>query len=242
MKDAYYFSHDSNAHNDMKIKEMRCVYGYEGYGWYWVLVELMRDESDYKLKCNGKYAANIYSKELNTSPDIALKFIKDCIEEFGLFKSDDEYFWSDSLLRRMEHREEIRKKRQEAGKRGGKANAKQMLNHVQANAKQERKGKEIKENIKEKKIYNDDFIVIETEYFTLFKNKYGHEPDYSYKRDRGILKRFIEKDGKDKLVEIFRVWFKENIGEWHGFTITGLQKDYNKVITKMGKKEAWNKW
>jgi len=90
---------------------------------------------------------------------------------------------------------------------------------------------------------NDDFVVLENEYFKLFKDKYGAEPDYKYSRDRGVLKKYLEKDGVDKLLEILRVWFAEDIGEWHGFSIPKLQNDYNKIIAAMGKKKnAKKRW
>ena len=53
MKDTYYFSHDSNANQDPKILAMRSVYGWEGYGWYWLLVEMLREQEDYRINIQG---------------------------------------------------------------------------------------------------------------------------------------------------------------------------------------------
>ena len=39
--EAYYFSHDSNARNDEKVLMLRAKHGWEGYGLYWALVEMM---------------------------------------------------------------------------------------------------------------------------------------------------------------------------------------------------------
>ena len=50
MKDAYYFSHDSNARHDPKILEMRAAYGAKGYGWYWMIIEILRDQEAYRIK------------------------------------------------------------------------------------------------------------------------------------------------------------------------------------------------
>ena len=129
---------------------MRCVYGAEGYGWYWMLVEMMRDQADYRLRIDGKHSAKIYADELGSTKERITQFIKDCVspeeeDGFALFDTDGTHFWSESLLRRMQQREEIREKRAEAGRKGGssksQANAKQMLKPQEANAKQERKGK-----------------------------------------------------------------------------------------------------
>ena len=47
-KDAYYFPHFSNARNDPKIVRIRRVLGIEGYGIYFMLLEVLRDQSEFK--------------------------------------------------------------------------------------------------------------------------------------------------------------------------------------------------
>ena len=47
MKDAYYFSHDSNAKDDPKCVLLIEQLGLEGYGIYWVLIEVLRDQPNY---------------------------------------------------------------------------------------------------------------------------------------------------------------------------------------------------
>ena len=115
-KDVYWFKHDANARRDQKILMLRTVYGAEGYGWWWMLLEMMRESSDYRLKLSGKYAIPTLAKELGADPEKLKEFISDCIEEFELFDSDAEekYFWSPSLLRRMRAYEEVINKRREA--------------------------------------------------------------------------------------------------------------------------------
>ena len=48
-KDAYFFSHDCNARNDPKILALRSIYGAEGYGVYFMLIEILREQPEYKL-------------------------------------------------------------------------------------------------------------------------------------------------------------------------------------------------
>lgn len=143
-----YFSHDSNAREDPKILQMRSVYGYEGYGWYWALIEVMREQEEYKLSMQGQYAWNAYALLLQCDADAAQKYINDCINEFGLFESDGEYFWSASLKRRMAKMEEKSEKaRQAALSRWQKdADADAMQTHSERNAN---KIKENKINIKD---------------------------------------------------------------------------------------------
>lgn len=116
-KDAYYFSHDSNARHDPKILSMRSVYGSQGYGWYWILIEMMSEQQGYKLK-HTQWVTNAIAMELLCEANSAEKFVNSCITEFELFTSDGEYFWSESLIRRMNLKEEKRKKKVEAGKKG----------------------------------------------------------------------------------------------------------------------------
>lgn len=163
-KDAYYFSHDANALADPKILSMRCDYGMEGYGIYWGIVEMMRSQQDYRLERN-KNTYRAMKIQFATSVDVE-SFINDCIYEYGLFICDDDSFWSDSLLRRMEYFDDVRTKRSEAGRKGGKksaevrnsskieanveqtlSNTQAIVNDFQAKKEKESKEKEIKENI-----------------------------------------------------------------------------------------------
>ncbi|MFS8215588.1 DUF4373 domain-containing protein [Paenibacillus polymyxa] len=124
MKEAYYFSHDSNARHDPKITAMRGVYGSEGYGWYWILVEMMRESDGYKLDMRSKYAYYAFASQMQCDSDTAHKFIQDCITEFDLFAADETHFWSASLLRRMEKKEEKSEKARKAAEaRWGKKTA-----------------------------------------------------------------------------------------------------------------------
>jgi len=119
MKDAYYFPHDANARHDLKMLALKSVYGIEGYGRYWILVEMMREHADYRIEMNNtKYAYAMIAEELKCTEEETKKFIKDCIEEFHLFETDGQYLWSQSLNKRMEKLEEKRIKLSEAGKRG----------------------------------------------------------------------------------------------------------------------------
>ena len=113
-QEVYWFKHDGNARRDIKIIEMMSVYGAEGYGWYWILLEIMRESRDYKLKIRGKYAYKALAIELKTDQEQAKQYIEDCINEFNLFESDGQFIWSPSFLRRMTAYNEVCEKRREA--------------------------------------------------------------------------------------------------------------------------------
>jgi len=137
-KDVYWFAHDANARRDQKITMMRLVYGAEGYGWYWMLVEMMREAEEHKLKLTGKYTMASLAKELDAEPKKLKEYIDDCIKEFELFQSDGEYFWSPALTKRMKkYHETIEKRKEAANKRWKKeesSNAKGMQMHSKSNA------------------------------------------------------------------------------------------------------------
>lgn len=144
-KETYYFSHDSNALTDTKILNMRADYGLEGYGLYWVIIEMMRNEEDYKLKLN-KNTYRAIKTLTNTTIDIE-KFIKDCLDDYELFEQEDENFYSNSLLRRMQEKDKKSAIAKEKAKKRWNSNATAKQQQCSSNANKEKESKE-KENKK----------------------------------------------------------------------------------------------
>lgn len=118
-KDAYFFSHDTNARHDPKISALKSDYGIEGYGRYWIIVEMLAEQKDYELTLNG-WGIRAIATECQTDKDAIKKFIQDCINEYELFKNNDKHFWSESLKKRMKYKDKLREKKREAGKKGAK--------------------------------------------------------------------------------------------------------------------------
>lgn len=137
-KKAPFFSHDMNARTDPKISAMRGVYGAQGYGWWWMLVEMMAESDGYQLDCKSRYVFNAYAMQLQCDADDIQRFVEDCIGEFELFESDGNYFWSNSLRKRMEYRDIVSEKRtQAANKRWEKQQTDANASKPDANAMQE---------------------------------------------------------------------------------------------------------
>ena len=95
LKDSYYFPHDSNAKDDPKCMELIEQLGLEGYGIYWVLIETLRDQSN-------------YSYPIKLIPALARRYTTSkekmaaVVYNYDLFQVDnDEFFLSPSLCRRM---------------------------------------------------------------------------------------------------------------------------------------------
>jgi ribosomal protein L12E/L44/L45/RPP1/RPP2 len=145
-KDAYYFSHDSNARNDEKVLSLRMSLGMEGYGIYWSIIEKMRENTDYM--CSKAY--DLIAFDLRVEEDK----IKRVVEDFGLFEISEsgKKFYSKSLLNRMaKMNEKSEKARESANARWNKSGkAKEDANAIQtqsdSNAIKEKKEKEKKEN------------------------------------------------------------------------------------------------
>lgn len=169
-RDVYYFSHDVNASNDPKIIVMKELCGVIAYAWWWILIEQLAVQEDYKLPMDKitfaglaiafgmkQNEANASSNEAKASKiKQAEAFINLLINECELLETDGEYFWSPSLIRRNLLRKnkqiEISRKRSEAGRLGGlksaeqRSKTKQMLQANQANQANQAKGKERKGN------------------------------------------------------------------------------------------------
>lgn len=95
-KDAYYFSHDSNAKDDPKCVLLIEQIGLEGYGIFWVLVETLRDQPDYKYPFR---LVPAIARKYNTTVEKVISVIKN----YELFHTDeDNFFFSKSLIKRMQ--------------------------------------------------------------------------------------------------------------------------------------------
>ena len=113
MKDSYFFKHDSNARHDPKIQILISEYGLEGYGRYWVIIEMLREATCYKLETKD-YVWSALALELKATVSAVKKFVSDCIDKYELLTRDEGFFYSEALLARMVKLEEIRSKRQRA--------------------------------------------------------------------------------------------------------------------------------
>lgn len=103
-----YFSHDSNARNDDKLIRLRMKHGAAGYGVYFMILERLREETDYVSVKD----YNIIAFDFRV--DAAL--VKSVVEDFGLFvfTDDGKGFYSESFLKRMEIKDAVRNKRKDA--------------------------------------------------------------------------------------------------------------------------------
>ena len=177
MKDAYYFSHDSNARNDQRLMKLRMKYGPEGYGVYFMIIEILRDIVNYTL-----HISDIESIcfDIRSDNDKVL----DIIKNYNLFEFEGDYFYSRSLTRRMEKLDKIKEKRRESGKKGAiaKAKGKQMLKSETASVEQVKHSKAKKNRVKDSK---ENILLERTDKFK--KQVFEFQSQY----DLELLEEFI---------------------------------------------------
>lgn len=237
-----YFSHDVSALSDPKIMIMISLHGMVSYAWWWILIERLAVEEDCKLPYNKftfaglavtfqisdnlefwkQNEVNASSNEANEAPlkqtDLARFFIDSLIEDCNLLQTDGEYFWSPSLLKRRQLREEkyrkISEKRREAGRLGGlasgesrgrkKATIKQNEANASSNEANEAKGKK----------GNKDIIFYSTDEHDEVKQNEANASD-----DIDINDLFEKSDTKlnDTQSKVYKVYMNE-IGEISSIT------------------------
>jgi len=248
-KDTYYFSHDVNASNDPKIIVMKELCGVISYAWWWILIEQLAAQEEYKLPMdkitftglgiafgmnqNEAFASSNEAK-LSTANQ-AEAYVNLLIKECKLLETDGEYFWSPSLLRRnllrKKKQEEISKKRSEAGRLGGlksgkaRSKMKQLLEANEANEANEAIGKE-------RKGYNS------------YSYSYGDARENE--NSENVLTMFDENSNKqDPYKNVFKIYMND-VGEISSITKEKLEylvNDFgeNEVITAISKASAAGK-
>jgi hypothetical protein len=115
-KDAYWFRHDANARNDIKIIELRSLHGYEGYGLYFGILEVMREQAQYAIPEN---KIGMVSVALGESPQKVKEVMEDCIS-VGLFERNDGLIYSPSFLDRMSKWDDMKNRNESNGSKGGR--------------------------------------------------------------------------------------------------------------------------
>jgi len=140
-----YFNHDSIARNDYRIIKMRSKLGYEGYGIFWAVLELLFIEEN-KL-CVNDYEPLAYGLQCDEH------ILKQVIEDFDLFVLEDGCFYSKRLNNHIEDiNNKSTKAKESASKRWNNANAKDS--HIDSNANRVEYSK-VESKVKKSNYYND---------------------------------------------------------------------------------------
>lgn len=113
-----YFSHDSNAAQDIKCRRLLRRLGMEGYGRWWRLCELLAATDGHRLSIETEEDAEIIAEELHLDGHQELMRYLQVLVDVGLIHMPgDGYVWSERMLTNAEY---FGKKRA-AGRKGGRS-------------------------------------------------------------------------------------------------------------------------
>lgn len=130
-KDAYYFPHFCNARHDRKLKRVQKELGVEGYGIYFMLLEVLRDQQDFKYPLDD---IDLLADEFGTSE----QKVNTVICNYKLFDMDEEKnFTSHKMQLYLQPYLERSKKAQTAARArwdSVKNNAQALPEHTPSNA------------------------------------------------------------------------------------------------------------
>lgn len=184
-KETFWFRHDYDAADDDRTMVMIEQLGLEGYGIYWVLIEKLRGRKDYKMPFS---IIPSLARRYMTTPEK----MKTVIMQYGLFQYDDEgFFYSESLIRRMNALEELKQRRTIAGKKAVEArwskekDTKCIANEYESYSKR----------IANVQQTNTDAIRLDTDKSRIDKSR----EEYKEKEDKSSKKKF---DFKQALIDI----------------------------------------
>ncbi len=250
-----YFSHDSNARNDIKLIRLRSKYGYEGYGIYFALIELLFSENN-KL-CVDDYETLAFGLQCDS------KKLEDIILNFDLFQLEDKCFYSNRLNDVInEIQSKSIKASENAKKRWNNANAEQT--HSERNAIKlneikldKNKSNKIKSNNIEKRVSEFKNSVINNNMDISNKHKlefidYWTEPNKSGTKLRFELEKtwsidrrlkrwsnssFNKKEDGIKFPDYYDIHFAKRLEQDQNATIL-----YHKHLESIGYIKQTNTW
>ena len=192
-KDAFYFPHFCNARHDRKLKRVQKELGIEGYGIYFMLLEILREQTDLRYPLS---EIDLLADEFGTSE----QKVKVVICNYDLFQVDENqnFFSFKMIIYLQPYFEKSERAREAANKRWNNANAYTNAIEMQSNSNASKvnktKVKETKLNkIKESKInIREHVFILQSELDKLNSEFLEHEVNWmldklnDYKASKGV--------------------------------------------------------
>lgn len=203
-KDAYYFSHFCNARHDRKIRRLRKELGIEGYGIFFMLLEVLREQIDFKYPLND---IDLLAEEFNTSEaklkTVILSYDLFQLDETGHFYSNKFIFYLKPYIEKTERARSAAIKRWSDLTKENNANALQMECVGNARKGEESKGDESRVD-ESKRFFADEKIANEIfEFFSIDKEHPSSQPKLSK------VKWFLDELQNKKQIEYFSDAFND---------------------------------
>ena len=198
-KEAFYFPHFCGARHDRKIKRLRKELGTEGYGIFFMLLEILREQLDFKYPMED---IDLLAEEFGTSE----QKVRVVICNYKLFEIHEDEFFSPKLLVYMQPYLRAKAQRKLAGQKSGEVRRIKALNETQSNDRstdaqlvlnenEQRKVKESKVNTKPLSDTQENLTAYEELFDELWKL-------YPRKEGRSRVK-------KAKKIELYRIGLEE---------------------------------
>ena len=179
MKNSQYLLHDCCARNNAKMLSLTADKGLEGYGAYWVLLEYLREQSDY---CMPLSLLPSLAKQLGKFT----QWVEELVCNYGLFVlTDDGRFTSKGLQQRMKPLENKRKARDAKAEKAARKKAQNSNTNSSFSAAQKT---ETNEKNSAKKVENTPLQLVDNESVA----------KASLEEDRIVEKRIEEIKRKEK--------------------------------------------
>lgn len=203
-KNSYYFTHDIGARNDVKVMRLLRMHGYQGYGWFWAIIEIMAQATNYEITSED---TRDLAWEFRVTDETMRDFFRD-LAEIGLVVMEESRIYSPSLRRRMEALETSRLARTERARRAGEASAEARS----TKAEQESNGSSTQVEPKERKKDREEEIY--ERYKTTVRAGAKQDAIKSIKKRLGeytadellaAVERYSAKCAKNKTEEQYRV-------------------------------------
>jgi hypothetical protein len=155
-RNTYYFPHDINAHRDPKCAALINDFGFEGYGLFWALIEILHEQDDGKLEKFPKIYEGL-AFQLKIDKEKITKLIEAMLKSYNLLHEDEKYIWSNRVSKNLEERRKKYEKKSQAGRMGGliSGQVRKSKQCFEANEAKERKEKEKKGKEKTKALSFD---------------------------------------------------------------------------------------
>lgn len=196
-KDSYWFKHDSTAGRGTRMRKMAFIYGHWGKGIYWDVIEILRDQSDYKFELDNESLRLLADLIGCKDEQKFINWFNDCVR-LDLLQVSDNYFYSQVLCENMGVWESKKTN-------GSKAKSKRNESEIEAKTKH--------------KIIEDKIRVDNNNKQTLFKNSIYFDkakfkeafPDWSNEK----LKHYYESalDWSESKGKLMKDW-KATIRGW----------------------------
>lgn len=204
-KNTFYFPHDMNTISDPKISAFVGVFGGVGYGVFWRIVEMLHEDQENRLPFK-KYIFSAIAGTLKLDVNEVVRMVKYLTDEFEIFETDGEFFYSKRVIENMEKRNDIKEKRSFAGRISAeKRNVNSTSDEQMLNKGEQTSTKEIKENkikeIKELPKINFDKLL---EFFNLtFDKNCRVIPDNVQRSYNARLREgFTNDDIKNSIIDV----------------------------------------